>query len=79
MKRMECVVILLILREVLLAGDLGGNALVSLLRNGEPHSAPARERDVRLRALADYEHVVQPADEHTRHYNVNNFLPSFTI
>lgn len=40
---------------------LGGDALVALLGDGEAHAAAAREGDVRLRALADYEHVVQPA------------------
>lgn len=47
-----------------LRGDLGGDALVALLRDGEPHALAARQRDVRLRALADYEHVVHPAHTH---------------
>lgn len=48
-------------------GDLGGDPLVALLGDGEAHAAAARQRDVRLRALADDEHVVQPAGTHTRY------------
>lgn len=48
-----------------LRGHLGGDALVALLGDGQAHALAARQRDVRLRALADYEHVVQPAQTHT--------------
>lgn len=42
----------------LLARDLGGDALVSLLCDGETHSLAAREGNVSLRALANDEDVV---------------------
>lgn len=42
----------------LLSGDLGSDALVAFLGDGETHSLAARERNVRLRALSDDEHVV---------------------
>lgn len=55
---------------MLLSGDLGRDALVALLGDGEPHSLAARQRDVRLRALADDEHVVQSEKPMTLSYTL---------